>query len=508
MNQSPQTQSSEAKTARRIRHALAALLVTTALVGSGYAMRGWAADQPLPQVASTPAPVAAPYMMNQAGFADLVDKVKPAVVNIATTEQVKKATPEEMPQFPPGSPFAEMFKFFQQQQQEENGKPKQALGSGFIVDATGYIVTNNHVIDHANKIMVTLDDGSSYPATLKGRDDKTDLALLKIDAPKPLPYVEFGDSDQARVGNWVIAVGNPFGLGGTVTAGIVSAHDRDISDGPYGGFLQIDAAINPGNSGGPLFDQSGRVIGIDTAIYSPNGGSVGIGFAIPSNQAKTVIAQIKEHGSVERGWLGVQMQPLTPELAKAVGRANTDGALIDEVLPNSPAAKAKVQQGDVITAFDKKPVKAPRDLALAVATVHTGSTSSMTLWRDGHEQTVSITVGTQPEEKKTAKAEEHRNQAPVGMSLETLSPEARNALHLKDDAKGVVVSRVAPNSKASESGVRAGDVIVRVGDTAVGTPAQAAGKIHEAQQAKKEAVPLLVMRDGTTYYLALQLANG
>jgi serine protease Do len=250
------------------------------------------------------------------------------------------------------------------------------------------------------------------------------------------------------------------------------------------------------------------VIGIDTAIYSPNGGSVGIGFAIPSNQAKTVIAQIKEHGSVERGWLGVQMQPLTPPLAKAVGRPNADGVLIDEVLPNSPAAKAKIQQGDVITAFDKKPVKGPRDLALAVANAHAGSTATMTLWRDGHEQTVNITIGTQPQEKKTADAEHGSNQAPVGMALAPLSPDARNALNLKDDAKGVVVSRVAPNSKAAESGVRAGDVIVRVADAAVGTPAQAAAKIQEAQKAKKEAVPLLVMRDGTTYYLALQLANG
>jgi serine protease Do len=499
-------QTQDNRVSRRIRRGIAALLVTTALVGGGYVIRGSAAEQPAPPPVN--ASVMSPTTFSQVGFADLVDKVKPAVVNIATTEKVKKSSPEDMPQFPPGSPFAEMFKFFQQQQ-EQNSGPKQALGSGFIVDPSGYIVTNNHVIDKANKITVTLDNGKTYPATLKGRDEKTDLALLKIDAPNPLPYVAFGNSDQARVGNWVVAVGNPFGLGGTVTAGIVSAHDRDINDGPYGGFLQIDAAINPGNSGGPLFDQAGNVIGIDTAIYSPNGGSVGIGFAIPSNEAKTVIAQIRDHGSVKRGWLGVQMQPLTDTLAKAVGRPNTDGVMVDEVLPNSPAEKAKLQQGDVITTFNGKSIKAPRDLALDVADVNAGQTASLTVWRSGSEHTVKVTIGTQAKEKQTAqKGHDAHDAAPVGMALSALSPEARSALNLKDDAKGVVVSRVKPDSKAAESGIRAGDVIVRVADAAVSTPEQAAAKIHDAQKAKKEAVPLLVMRDGTTYYLALQLANG
>jgi serine protease Do len=342
---------------------------------------------------------------------------------------------------------------------------------------------------------------------VEGRDEETDLALLKIDAGKSLPYVQFGNSDQARVGDWVVAVGNPFGLGGTVTAGILSAHGRNINAGPYDDFLQVDAPINPGNSGGPLFDQSGRVLGIDSAIYSPNGGNVGIGFAIPANQAKTVIAQLKEHGSVARGWLGVQMQPLTPALAKAIGRSDSDGVLVDEVQPNSPAEAAKLKQGDVITAFNKKPIKQPRDLAVAVAGVGADTSVPITVWREGHEKTLTVTIGTQPAAQASADNAKSDG-VPVGMALATLSPEARDALGLDSDTKGVVVSRVTPNSRAAESGVHAGDVIVRVGNDPVTTPNQAASKIHEAQKAKKEAVPLLVMRDGTTYYLALELANG
>jgi serine protease Do len=506
MIQPTENQPTENQRRRRVRRVLSALLVSTALVGGGYAIRGWTAEGANPPPATAAPAIAAPTY-NQAGFADLVDKVKGAVVNIATTEAVKKQQLPQMPQFPPGSPFAEMFKFFQQQQ-EENSGPRHALGSGFIVDPSGYIVTNNHVVDHASKIMVKLADGNEYPATVKGRDEKTDLALLKIDAKQQLPYVEFGDSDQARVGNWVIAVGNPFGLGGSVTAGIISAHDRDISDGPYGGFLQIDAPINPGNSGGPLFDQSGHVIGIDTAIYSPNGGSVGIGFAIPSNQAKTVIAQLRDHGSVARGWLGVQMQPLTPTLAKAIGRPNANGVLVDKIEPHSPAERAKLQQGDVITAFNKKPIKEPRDLAIAVADTKADTRVPMTIWRDGHERTLDVTIGTQPKERQTSSADDRSGNAPVGMALSRLTPDVRSQLGLEDNAKGVVVARVQPNSRAAESGVRPGDVIVRIGDSAVATPAEASQKIHAAEQDKKEAVPLLVMRDGTTYYLALQLAEG
>jgi len=479
-----------------------ALLAGTILAGGGFAWsQAGAADTANPPLALAP-------VANQAGFADLVAKVKPAVVNISTTEAPEKATgqesPQEMPSFPPNSPMGQMFRHFFDRQEPQGMTPTHALGSGFIIDPAGYIVTNNHVVDGAREVSVTLDDGKTYPAKIVGRDSKTDVALLKIDAEKALPSVAFGDSDKERVGDWVVAVGNPFGLGGTVTAGIVSAHDRDLNNGPYDDYLQIDAPINPGNSGGPLFNQSGQVIGIDSAIYTPNGGNVGIGFAIPSSIAKDVVAQLREHGKVERGWLGVQMQPMTPALAKAIGRSDAQGVIVDEVQSNSPAAKAKIAQGDVILAFDGKPVRSPRDLALAVANTGNGKTAGITLWRDGHERTVDVSIGQQPS-TQTAQQEEHPGNSSVGMALAPLTPKDRDDLGLDGTVKGVVVAKVTPGSRAAESGVRSGDVIVRIGEQAVTTPAEAASSIHEAQNQKKEAVPLLVMRDGATYYLALEL---
>jgi serine protease Do len=491
-------------TKKRVRRVLLAALATTVLAGGAVGARVVSAAEPPPPISEN-----VPATNAQAGFGDLVAKVKPAVVNIATTAKVERAEMQQQgPQqfnFPPGSPFAEMFRHFGERQNQRRPEGQHALGSGFIVDPAGYIVTNNHVIDGAGKVTVTLADGTAYPATVKGRDEKTDVALLKIDAPKPLPYVAFGDSSKAREGDWVIAVGNPFGLGGTVTAGIISAHGRDIHEGPYDDFLQIDAPINPGNSGGPLFDQSGHVVGIDTAIYSPTGGSVGIGFAIPSNLAAKVVAQLREHGSVERGWLGVAMQPITPALAKALGRPNHDGVVVNEVQPDSPAAAADLHQGDVVTAVDGKTVSGPRELAMAVAGLAKGTTTQLTIWRDGHERTVEVKIGALPSEK-TASAEDGQPKNPVGLSLAPLSNQARSQLGLDDTAKGVVVANVTPDSRAAESGLEPGDVIVKVGGDAVKTPAEAASRIHEAENAKKDAVPLLVTRQGRTYYLALQLA--
>ena len=480
----------------RMRMLAAALLVTT-ILGGGVA---WSQATVVPPVAA-PTTQAAPYGIQQLGFADLVDKVKPAVVNISTTE---KARPDarSMPNMPPQ--MEEMFRRFGGRQNEE-GRARQSAGSGFLIDPAGWIITNNHVVDDATKITVTLDNGVSYQATVKGRDDKVDLALLKIDAPAPLPYLALGNSDVARVGDWVIAVGNAFGLGGTVTAGIISAHNRDLHAGPYDDFMQIDAPINPGNSGGPLFNQQGQVIGVSTAIYSPSGGSVGIGFAIPSNLVAKVAGELREHGSVSRGWLGVQMQPLTPPLAKAMGRPNAEGVVVNRVEENSPAARAKLQQGDVITTFAGKAIKSPRDLAVAVGDTKAGTTQRMTLWREGREQTVNVTIGVPAKEKAAQAGEPATDRNPVGLALAPLSAEQREELGLQPEAKGVVVARVAPGSLASESGIRSGDVIVRVGDDAVTTPADAVAKIRKAESEKREAVPLLVMREGTTYYLALQL---
>ncbi|HLT75756.1 MAG TPA: DegQ family serine endoprotease [Ferrovibrio sp.] len=489
------------KFSRRRKAILAALLATTIFTGGGlYAVQAQIpAGQGSPQAIQPVAP-----LVQHPGFADLVERVKPAVVNISTTEKVDTSRRQmrDLP-FPPGSPFEQFFRQFGERLERA---PRNALGSGFIIDPEGYIVTNNHVVEGAGKIDVTLSDGSSHPATVKGRDPKTDIALLKIDAKKPLPHVVFGDSDATRIGDWVIAVGNPFGLGGSVSAGIVSARGRDLRAGPYDDFLQFDAPINPGNSGGPIFDSSGRVIGIATAIYTPSGGNVGIGFGVPSKLAMNVVAQLKESGSVERGWLGVHMQPMTGNLAKALGRKNDDGVIVSLVQDDSPAKAAGVEQGDVITGVNGKEIKEPRDLAIAIANLKAGEKAKLQIWRDGRERTLTVTIGKQPADQVADAGEADGGDEKVGMALAPLTPELRARLGIKGPAKGVVVADVTRGSKAAESGVREGDVIIRIGGDPVTTPDEVAEKIRIARQAKKEAVAMLVLRDGTTYYLALQLA--
>jgi serine protease Do len=494
------------------RRLVAALMLGSVLGGGGvlWALSGQSLAAPLSSAPVTP----------QAGFAPLVQKVKPAVVEIATISQgqVRDSSDgdnddndgngPQMQQMPDmNGQMGEMLRrYFGQQGRSNQARPEQrALGSGFIIDPAGYIVTNNHVVDGAREVSVTLTDGAKYKAKVIGHDDKTDLALVKIDAGHALPYVSFGDSDNEHEGDWVIAVGNPYGLGGTVTAGIVSAHGRNIHEGPYDDFMQIDAPINPGNSGGPLFNQSGQVIGIDTAIYSPTGGSVGIGFAIPSNVAKNIVAQLRDHGKINRGWLGIAMQPLTPPLAKAAGLPNDHGVLIDTVTQGSPAAKADLHQGDVITGFNGKPITDARDLAMAVADTAAGKTVPVTLWRDNHARTANVTITAQDNSNRQASAAPAPTTKPVGMALQQLTPDLREQLNLPANSGGVVVGEVTPGSAADESGVQPGDVIERVGANAVQTPQQVADAIHAAQQQKKEAVSLLVRRDGSTAYLGLQL---
>jgi len=497
------------------RASLAALLVgaaigvgATALAFSGSSL---AANNPPPLGLSSPAP-ATP----QSGFAPLVAKVKPAVVQIATTSRPEMSQgdqsgqmQQDMPQDLP-APFGDMLRryFHQHGGNGGAGMEQHALGSGFIIDPAGYIVTNNHVVDGAHDVSVTLTDGNKYKARVVGRDAKTDLALLKIDAGHALPYVAFGNSDNEQEGDWVIAVGNPYGLGGTVTAGIVSAHGRNINAGPYDDFLQIDAPINPGNSGGPLFNETGQVVGIDTAIYSPSGGSVGIGFAIPSNVAKDIVAQLRDHGKVARGWLGVQMQPLTPTLAKAVGLPNDYGVVVDSVVDGSPASRASLQQGDVITAYNGKPIKSARDLAMAVADTPSGNAASLTIWRADHSRSVDVTIGTEQNSRVAMADTNAKGEKPVGMALEPLTQDMRDQLNLKPSTQGVVVGQVTEGSRADESGIQAGDVIERVGGNPVNTPAQVADAIHAAERQKKAALPLLVMRGGETSYLGLQLTEG
>ena len=377
------------------------------LLGSALGASGTALALAGPSLTANPPPISVIPSSTQAGFAPLVARVKPAVVQISTIsggEVVEGGQQlQQLPDLP--GPFGDMLRRYFRQPGRGLVMPEQrALGSGFIIDPTGYIVTNNHVVDGAREVSVSLMDGDKYRAKVIGRDAKTDLALIKIDVGRTLPYVAFGDSDNAHEGDWVIAVGNPYGLGGTVTAGIISAHGRNINEGPYDDFLQIDAPINPGNSGGPLFNQSGQVVGIDTAIYSPSGGSVGIGFAIPSNLAKTVVAQLRENGKVNRGWLGIAMQPLTPSLAKAVGLANDHGVLIDSVTVDSPAARADLRQGDVITAFDGKTIRDARDIAKAVAVTPAGKTIGLTIWRDNRFIKVDVTIRAQEETRLASAA--------------------------------------------------------------------------------------------------------
>jgi serine protease Do len=486
---------------RKSRAVLTALLLGTALGAGGAA---WTlADR---SIAATPPPLSVAPVNPQPGFAPLIAKVKPAVVQIATISQAKDDQGQDlqqlMPNLPP--PFGDMFR--RRFGQGGAMREQRALGSGFIVDPAGYIVTNNHVVDGAKEVTVTLTSGDKYKAKVIGRDAKTDLALVKIDAGHSLPYVAFGDSDKAQEGDWVIAVGNPYGLGGTVTAGIISAHGRNINAGPYDDFLQIDAPINPGNSGGPLFDQAGQVVGIDTAIFSPSGGSVGIGFAIPSNVAKTIVAQLRAHGKVTRGWLGVQMQPLTPALAKAAGMSNHDGVLVNLVTDGSPAAHAGVEQGDVITGFAGKPIKTTRDLAMAVAQTQSGKSVDMTVWRNDRSRTLDVTIGTQTKEQLASAASGQDGAKPVGMTLQPLTPDLRDQLDLPASTGGVVVGEVTPGSAADESGVQPGDVIERVAGAAVHTPGEAADAIHAAQREKKPAISLLVRRNGVTSFLGLQLS--
>lgn len=450
----------------------------------------------------------------EAGFAPLAARVKPAVVRISTvsTAQLREYEQsgneqdnQDVPQVPGlPTPFGDFFDHHFRQHPGQ-GPMQHVLGSGFIVDAGGYIVTNNHVVVGARDVSVTLISGNTYTAKVIGQDAKTDLALLKIDVGHPLPYVTFGDSDSEHEGDWVIAMGNPYGLDGTVTAGIISAHGRNIDEGPYDDFLQIDAPINPGSSGGPLFNQSGQVVGIDTAIYSPSGGSIGIGFAIPSNVAKDIVLQLRDHGKVARGWLGVQMQPLTATLAKAMGMPNDEGVLVDEVVDGSPAQHAALEQGDVITAYDGKPIKNVRDLAMAVADTPAGKTVPITVWRNNHERTLTVTAGTESE-TRMAIAEAQNDHAKLGLALEPLTPDLRSQLNLKPGTGGVVVGEVAEASLADESGFRAGDVIERVDGKDVSTPAQVVDDIHAAEREKKPAIPILVVRNGITAYLGLPLS--
>jgi serine protease Do len=459
------------------------------------------------------------------GFADLAERLLPGVVNIASSQTVtsraeRPGVGPDIPMFPPGSPFEQFFRDFMERNRHGGNQPQepvrrmQSLGSGFIVDASGIIVTNNHVIDGADEITVTLQDNTTLKATLLGRDERTDIAVLKVKSDKPLPSVAFGDSDRARVGDWVIAIGNPFGLGGSVTAGIVSARGRDISQGPYDNFIQTDAAINKGNSGGPLFNMDGEVIGINTAIYSPSGGSIGIGFSIPSNIAKTVVAQLRDFGHARRGWLGVKIQQVTPDIAESLGLKEATGALVAGVNDGGPADQAKIQNGDVILRFDDQEVKEMHNLPRIVAETDIHKQVPVTIWRNGKEETLTVTVGELAEDQQQAAlTPEQDNPAQpqplelsgLGLQVAPITADARDKYQLGQDQKGVLVTGVTQGTPAADRGLKAGDVIVEVQQEEVSTPAEVQDRIDKLRKAGRASVLMLVQSSDGLRWVPLSL---
>ncbi|WP_120007087.1 DegQ family serine endoprotease [Teichococcus vastitatis] len=492
---------------RRRNAAFAAVLMAGTALGGGGAWLwapGHAEAQGTPSQAINPPAVSTPQAALP-GFGDLVARVKPAVVTITATGQVQAA--QGASPFPEGSPQDHMFRRYFGTPGEDQGRgpsrAAQALGSGFLVDAEGHVVTNNHVVADATAVTVTLDDGRELKAEIVGRDPRTDLAVLKVEAGGKLPFLNLGDSDAARPGDWVVAVGNPYGLGGTVTAGIVSARGRDIHSGPYDDFLQIDAAINRGNSGGPLFALDGSVIGVNTAIFSPSGGSIGIGFAIPSNMVKRVVAQLEQKGRVERGFLGASTQPVDPALAEALKLPEAEGALVAEVQPDSPAAKAGLKPGDVVTAVGDTAVRTPRDLARAIADLAPGTQTALTARRDGEEARLSVTLAALRDGKDAATPAPRPEQgrARLGVALATVQEARRAGADIPDGTEGAVVAEVRPGSPAAEAGLRPGDVILGVGNKPVRGPDQAVSAIRDSQG---DALALQILRDGQHAFVAVK----
>ncbi len=457
-------------------------------------------------------------------FADLAEKLLPSVVNISSTQVKKQKSNEpgrpEVPRFPEGSPFQDFFKeFFDRQQREAPQRRVSSLGSGFVISASGFIVTNNHVIADADEITVTLHDDTKLKAEIVGRDPKTDLALLRVKPAKPLVAVPFGDSGKTRVGDWVVAIGNPFGLGGTVTAGIVSARQRDINSGPYDDFIQTDASINRGNSGGPMFNLAGQVIGINTAIFSPSGGSVGIGFAIPANLARPIIEQLEKFGKARRGWLGVRIQTVTDEIAQSLGMKTATGALVASVTKGGPAQKYKIRVGDVILRFDNKVVGEMRRLPRIVAETTVGKAVAVEVWRKGKAVRLKIKLGEFPEEAAklasvgTQQKQETSNALKIGelgMTLSALTPRLREKFKLDESAKGVVVTQVQPAGPAGEKKIPVGAIVRKIGpdQKVVTSPSQVQEIVKRAHKAKLNTILVLIESGGNQRFVALNIAKG
>jgi serine protease Do len=499
---------------QRLRPMMAAVCLSASL-GVGFGCAGL--------LTSSPALARGPE-----GIADVAEKVIDAVVNISTSQTIEaRGGPGEgrgaTPQLPPGSPFEEFFDDFFKNHRGGQGGPRggdsqphktNSLGSGFIIDASGIVVTNNHVIADADEINVIMNDGSKIKAEIVGIDKKTDLAVLKFKPPKPLVAVKFGDSDKLRLGEWVIAIGNPFSLGGTVTAGIVSARNRDIASGPYDNYIQTDAAINRGNSGGPLFNLDGEVIGVNTLIISPTGGSIGIGFAVPSKTVIGVVDQLRQFGELRRGWLGVRIQQVTDEIAESLNIKPPRGALIAGVEEKGPAKPAGIEPGDVVIKFDGKEIKEPKDLSRVVADTAVGKEVDVVVIRKGEEQTKRVTLGRledndkpQPAAVKSPEpAEKPVTQKALGLDLANLSKDLRSRYKIKDSVKGVVITSVDGTSDAAEKRLAPGEVIVEVAQEAVSNAADIKKRVDQLKKDGKKSVLLLVANsEGELRFVALSL---
>jgi serine protease Do len=491
-------QDTKIPSARIRRLTLALLLAGTALGGFAAGHASWADSAPAttqlaPTASGAIQPTATPHQIPD--FADLVSQVKPAVVSITVKLKATNVDDDDqlsMPGFGMGNP-------------REHGHrgATEARGSGFIIDADGTIVTNNHVVKDASSVSVTMDDGTELPAKVIGRDQKTDLAVLRISAGHKVPFIALGESNDVRPGQWVVAMGNPFGLGGSVTAGIISARNRDIGSGPYDSFIQVDAPINQGNSGGPLFTQDGKVVGVNTAIFSPSGGSVGIGFAIPSDTVRQIVAQLQSTGHVTRGYLGVEAQSVSKAMSAALHLDASKGALVASVVPDSPAAKAGLQPGDVIQTVDGKTIADPRELAVDVAGVKPGTDTALEILRDGQAKRITVSLTALPSDGQDGNAAEPSKG--IGLALAPLSPDMRSQLDLPGRTQGALVARVMPGSPADQAGLQPGDVVLGVGTNAVSNPEEAVKAIRSATAGGHTAA-LRVLRDGRVGYVPVATA--
>lgn len=465
-----------------------------------------------PALAVAPHPATPRMIENGApfSFADLVERVSPAVVTITVEEQVKTQAGFDPNQIP--EPFRDFFNQFGGPGRQAVPQKAIAMGSGFVINKAGYIVTNNHVVQDGKKITVKFPDGREFNAKLVGTDPATDIALLKVKSDKPLPSVEFGDDRQVRVGDWVIAVGNPFGLSNTVTAGIVSSIGRDVGNGPYTDFIQIDAPINRGNSGGPTFNIQGKVIGMNSMIFSPSGGSVGIGFAIPASTIHDVVAQLQAHGHVSRGYLGVEIQSVTPEMAASLGNKGLKGAIVASVTTGGPAAQAGIVAGDIVVAVNGKAVEDSRDLTRRVAALPAGANATFTVLRNGTTKNLTAKIAVRKDTQVASNMPHQGHQPPaaaeaMGLGLAAVTPETRRAFNLDNKVNGVVVTKVDPNSDAADKGLEPGDVLMSIANHPVRSPQDVKASVAAAKAAHRDTVLVLVNGQGGQRFVAIKLGT-